>query len=83
MPKENSFMKFHSGQYQFKVPFIIYADFEAILQGLKEETDPDPLRSYMRDINCHVPSGLCTYTMFMYGEVKDLLRLCRSFCNHV
>ena len=32
MPKENSFMRFHSGQYKFEVPFVIYADFKAILQ---------------------------------------------------
>ena len=37
MPEENSFMKFLSGQYQFKVPIAIYADFEMILQGLEEE----------------------------------------------
>ena len=30
MPKENSFTRFHSGQYQFKVPFIIYADFSRV-----------------------------------------------------
>ena len=40
MPTEHPFMKFHSGQYQFKVLFIIYADFEAILQNVKEETNP-------------------------------------------
>ena len=49
MPQENFFMRLHSGQYQFKVPFIIYLDFEVILQSL-EETDSDPLSSYMRDI---------------------------------
>ena len=34
MPEENSFVRFHSGQYQFKVPFAIYSDFEAILESL-------------------------------------------------
>ena len=32
MPEENYFVRSQSGQYQFKVPFAIYADFEAILQ---------------------------------------------------
>ena len=36
MPKENSFMRFHHGQYQSKVLFAIYADFKAIFQ---EETE--------------------------------------------
>ena len=89
MPQENSFMRFHSGQYHFKVPFVIYANFEAILQGLEEETDPDPLSSYMRDINYHVPSRFHTHIMFVYREVKDPLRLCggkgciEDFCNHI
>ena len=43
MPEENSFMRFHGGQYQFKVPFAIYSDLEAILekplQGLEEVTE--------------------------------------------
>ena len=41
--------------HQFKVSFIIYADFEAILHSLEEETDPDPLSCYTRDINDHFP----------------------------
>ena len=70
----------------FKVPFVIYADFEAIVQGSEEETNP--LNSYTRDINHHVPSRFCTYT-FAYGKVKDSLRLYRGkdcvevFCNHI
>ena len=32
MPKEGSFVEFHDGKNQFKVPFIMYADFEAILK---------------------------------------------------
>ena len=87
--KESSFMRFRSGQYQFKVPFIIYTDFEAILQVSEEETDPDPLSSYTRDINHHVPSGFCTYNTFAYREVDDPLRLYRGkdcvdvFFNHI
>ena len=42
MPEENSFVRFHHGQYQFKVPFVIYSDFEAVLQGSEEETELDP-----------------------------------------
>ena len=32
MPKPGSFVEFHDGQNQFKVPFMMYADFEAILR---------------------------------------------------
>ena len=33
MPERGSVLKFHDGQNQFKVPFIMYADFESILQA--------------------------------------------------
>ena len=78
MPGENSFMRFQSGQYQFKVPFVIYADFEAILQGLEEETELDPEAPYTKRINCHVSPGFCTYSACAYGDVKDPLRLYRA-----
>ena len=31
MLQENSFVRFYSEQYQFKVPFVVYANFEVIL----------------------------------------------------
>ena len=85
MSEEHSFVRFHR-QYQFKVPFIIYADFK---QSSQEETEPDPEAPYMKRINCHVPSGFCPYSTCAYREVKDPLRLYRGkdcvdvFCNHI
>ena len=89
IPPENSFIRFHSGQYQFKVPFIIYTDFEAILQSLEEETSSDPLSSYMRKINHHIPSVFCMYTNFTYKKAENLLSLYQGkdcmevFYNHI
>ena len=43
----------------------------------------------MRKINCHVPSGFCTYRTFIYGDVHELLFQYRGedcveiFCNHI
>ena len=31
MPTKNPIVKYTGGQYQFKVPFVIYADFESLL----------------------------------------------------
>ena len=37
MPSEKEkWLKFHDGQYQFKVPFMLYADFESILEPVDE-----------------------------------------------
>ena len=69
MPKESSLMKFHDGQYQFKVPFVMYADFEAILKPI-QTTIPSPEESYIKEINEHTPSGFCVYTVvsLLMGE---------------
>ena len=67
MPEENSFLRFHSGQYQFEVPFAIYADFEVILQEEIEIYGSFiPEDSYTKQINCHVPSDSCTYSTCAY-----------------
>ena len=44
MPKQGSAFKFKDGQNQFKVPFIMYADFESILEpmGYVEPGSPNP-----------------------------------------
>ena len=89
MPQENSFVRFHSGQYQFKVPFIIYTNFQAILQSLEHETKIDSKAQYTREINHCVSSGVCTYTTFAYRKVDNLLRLYQGkdcvevFCDHI
>ena len=33
---EEKWLKFHDGQYQFKVPFMMHADFESILKPVDE-----------------------------------------------
>ena len=42
MPHKNPIVQYSDGQFQFKVPFIMYADFESILepiQGLGKQPD--------------------------------------------
>ena len=53
MPKPGSFVKFHDGQNQFKVPFTMYADFEAILRPI-EGPSPNPNEPYNKKVNCHI-----------------------------
>ena len=47
MPKEGTLVKFQDGQYQLKVPFILYADFESILEPI-ESPRPNPEESYTK-----------------------------------
>ena len=88
MPKLGSFMEFHDGQNQAKVPFTMYADFEAILRPVNG-LSPSPNESYTKEVNRHIPSGFCMYSKFAYGEVSTPLKLYRGkdcvqvFCNHI
>ena len=56
MPHKNPIVQYSDGQFQFKVPFITYADFESILEPIQGPGN-NPTISSMRGINNHVPSG--------------------------
>ena len=89
MPKEGSFVEFHDGQNQLKVPFEIYVDFEDILKPTKGVTNVNPEKPYTKEINQHIPSGFCVYSKFAYGKVENPLKLYRGedcvevFCNYI
>ena len=77
MPHERPIVECSDGQFQFKVPFIMYADFESILELIQGPVN-DPMISSTRGVNNPVPSGWCICSEFDYGEVKDPLRLYRG-----
>ena len=91
MPKQGSTVKFKVGQNQFRVPFIMYADFELILEpmGPQGSGSPNPNQPYTKEVNQHTPSGWCVYSKFAYGDVDNLLRIYRdkdcieTFCNYI
>ena len=88
MPHKRPIVEYSDGQFQFKVLFIMYADFESILEPIQRPGN-NPRISTTRDINFHVPSGWCVRSEFAYGEVKDPLKLyrgkdcIRKFCEHL
>ena len=55
-------MRYTDGSKQFRVPFIIYADFESIIDSSGN----------------HIPSGFCTYIKFAYGKLNNPKRLYRG-----
>ena len=64
MPTEDkSIVQYTDGQYQFKVPFVIYADFESILVPVSSSAN-DPNRSSARGRNIPEPSGWCMNSTF-------------------
>ena len=88
MPKQGSTIEFKDGQNQFKVPFIMYADFELILE-LMDHGSSDPTKLYTNEVNQHTPSGWCVYSKFAYGEVVTPQRIyggkdcIETFCNYI
>ena len=88
MPSKGSTAEFYDGQNQFKVPFMMYADFESILMPI-QGADPNPSQPYITKVNQHIPSGWCVYSKFAYGDVKEPSTIYRSedcvkrFCDHI
>ena len=59
MPTEKEkWLKFHDGQYQFKVPFMLYADFESILKPVDER-----YRDNMNTMKTETKGDTCTIRM--------------------
>ena len=88
MPHNRPIVEYSVGQFQFKVPFIMYADFESILEPISGPGN-NPRILTTRNINIHIPSGWCVHSKFANGEVKDPLKLYRGkdcvkkFCDHI
>ena len=88
MPIKNPIVKYTDGQYQFKVPFVIYADFESILVPVCSAPN-DLDKSPTRGINVHEPSGWCMYSKFAYGLGIDGFEQYRgrdcvsTFCDRI
>ena len=74
MPHKNLIVQYSDGQFQFKVPFIMYADFESILEPIQGSGN-NPRISSTRAINNHIPSGWCVRSEFAYGKVENPLKL--------
>ena len=88
MPQKKPIVQYSDGQFQFKVPFIVYTDFESILEPIQGPGNNLRISS-TRGVNIHTPSGWCVRSEFTYGEVKDPLKLYRGkdciskFCDHI
>ena len=88
MPRKGSKIEFCNGQNQFKVPFIMYADFESILEPV-ESPNPDPNQPYSQNVNQHVSTGWCVYSKFTNEKLRIHLKLYRGkdciekFCDYI
>ena len=72
-----SFIQFDKFQRKLKLPFVIYADFEAILKPI-QTCDPDPLKSYTNSINVH---KVFSYGYFIKCSYDDGLSKYRTYAG--
>ena len=87
MPTKHPIVKYSNG-HQFKVPFVMYVDFEFILEPIQGAIN-NPNISSTRGVNVHKPSGWCLQSKFTYGNVNNPLTQYRGpdyiekFCEHI
>ena len=67
MPTKHPIVEYSNGQHQFKVPFVMYADFESILEPIQGASN-NPNHSSTRGVNLHTPSGWCLHSKFAYAR---------------
>ena len=67
MPTKRPIVEYLNGQNQFKVPFIMYTDFESVLEPIQGASN-NPNISSTRGVNIHTPSGWCLYSKFAYAR---------------
>ena len=72
IPNRKPIARYSNGQYQFKVPFMMYTDFELILEPIQGVSN-NPDISSTTGVNIHTPSGWCIYSHFTYGNVTNPL----------
>ena len=70
MPDEdNNILKYNPGEQSLKVPFIIYADLECLLQKINTcQNNPD--KSYTEKEATHRPSGYSLVTSCSFDKSK-------------
>ena len=73
MPKEdNKILKYNHGEKSMKVPFIIYVDFESLLEKMST-CHNNPKMSLTTKINKHTPSGYSLFTHCSFDATKNKL----------
>ena len=89
MPKQGSSVEFKDEQNQFRVPYIMYADFESILEPMGAVDSGSPNQPYTNEVNQHTPSGWCVSSKFAYRDLDNPLGTYRgkdcidTFCNYI
>ena len=75
--KDNNIIKYNHGEKSMKVPFIIYADLECLLEKMST-CIKNPNESSTTKINKHTPSGYSIFTSCSFDESRNKLNYYRG-----
>ena len=67
MPDKNTFIKFKNYHKQLPVPFVIYADFEAISMKV-DSCQKNPNKSYTEEYQKHIDCGYGYKVVCFYDD---------------
>ena len=70
--KDNNIIKYNQGEKSIKLPFVIYADLECLLEKMST-CQNNPNKSSTTEINKHIPSGYSIFTHFSFDQTKNKL----------
>ena len=77
MPTKNNNIKYNHGEKSMKLPFVIYADLECLLQKMSTCIN-NPNESSTTKVNKHTPSGYSIFTHCSFDESKNKLNYYRG-----
>ena len=75
--KNNNIIKYYHGEKSMKLPFVIYADLECLLEKMSTCIN-NPNESSTTKINKHVPSGYSIFIHCSFDESKNKLNYYRK-----
>ena len=67
--KDNNIIKYNQGEKSIKLPFLVYADLECLLEKMST-CQNNPNESSTTEINKHVPSGYSIFTHCSFDQSK-------------
>ena len=75
--KNNNIIKYNHGEKSMKLPFVIYADLECLLEKMSTCIN-NPNESSTTKINKHTPSGYSIFTHCLFNKSKNKLNYYRG-----
>ena len=70
--KDNNIIKYNQGEKSIKLPFVVYADLECLLEKMST-CQNNPNESSTTEINKHTPSGYSLFTHCSFDNTKTKL----------